>query len=227
MNAVAFYSNTGQSKAVAKYLANKLGYPLVDVELSAEKCYHNLVLVFPVYAQNIPKIVKDFLKDILVDNLTLIATYGKMCYGNVLYEIQKKYQKNIIAGAYVPTKHSYLSNDDAFCEFEKLEPVIEKIKNPDFIRLPRMYKNPLADIFPDLRSRLGLKILKNERCDGCNACGERCSFGAIESGKVNRSCIRCLRCVHACPHRALEVKLRLPLKLYLRKKKTDKVIIYV
>ena len=33
MNAVVFYSNTGQSKAIAAYLANQLGYPLADMEI--------------------------------------------------------------------------------------------------------------------------------------------------------------------------------------------------
>ena len=31
MNAVVFYSNTGESKAVAAYLADRLEYPLADI----------------------------------------------------------------------------------------------------------------------------------------------------------------------------------------------------
>ena len=38
---------------------------------------------------HIPDIVKAFLKNVSIDNLTVVATYGKMCCGNVLYEIQK------------------------------------------------------------------------------------------------------------------------------------------
>jgi len=81
MNAVAFYSNTGESKAVADYLADGLNYPLVDIERGGEGHYENLVLVFPVHCQNIPDIVKAFLKKTKVDNLTAVATYGKMCVG--------------------------------------------------------------------------------------------------------------------------------------------------
>ncbi len=227
MNAVVFYSNTGQSKKIAAYFADKLNYPLADIETNYTDYYQNLVLVFPVHCQNIPDIVKEFLKNVSVENLTVVATYGKMCSGNVLYEIQKKYQKKIIAGAYIPTKHSYIDNDDALCDFDKLKPIVEKIKNPSYIQLPKLYKNPLADIFPQLRSRLGLTIQKNVDCDGCNLCAERCSFGAIESGEINGKCIRCLRCVESCPRQALKIKLSLPLRLYLRKKKSNKVIIYV
>ena len=227
MNAVVFYSNTGQSKVIATYFANQLGYPLADMETKCAEYYQNLVLVFPVHCQNIPDIVKSFLKNIPVENLTVVATYGKMCCGNVLYEIQKNYQKNIVAGAYIPTKHSYIDNDDAFCDLDELKPIVEKVKEPSYIQLPRLYKNPLADIFPKLRSRIGLAIQKSENCNGCNLCAERCSFGAIKSGTTNRKCIRCLKCVESCPRQALKIKLGMPLKLYLRKKKSNKIIIYV
>ena len=150
-----------------------------------------------------------------------------MCCGNVLYKIQKNYQKNIVAGAYIPTKHSYIDNDDVFCDLDKLNPLVEKVKEPSYIKIPKLYKNPLADVFPKLRSRLGLTIQKNADCSECNLCAKRCSFGAIQSGITNRKCIRCLKCVEACPHQALKIKLGLPLKLYLRKKKTNKVIIYI
>lgn len=227
MNAVVFYSNTGQSKSVAAYFANQLGYLLSDIEKSSADNYKNLVLVFPVHSQNIPDIVKAFLTRISAENLTVIATYGKMCCGNVLYEIQKGYQKNITAAAYVPTKHSYIENDDAFCDFDKLIPIINKIRKPSPVQLPKLYKNPLADIFPKLRSRLGLKIHKSENCSNCGICAESCSFSAIKSGKTNSKCIRCLKCVEICPSHALITRASLPLKLYLRKKKINKVIIYV
>ena len=226
MNATVFYSNTGQSRAVAAYLAECLDYPLLSIE-AAHRYYQNLVLVFPVHCQNIPDAVKDFLKSVSVDNLTVVATYGKMCCGNVLYEIQKGYQKNVVAGAYIPTKHAYIDNDGAFCDFDKLKPLVEKIQSPSPIRLPKLYKNPLADILPRLRGRLGLKIRKSENCIACGLCSEICPLGAIKSGKTNGRCIRCLRCVEACPKKALSARSGLPLKLYLHKKKINKVIIYV
>lgn len=227
MNAVVFYSNTGQSKSIAKYLAEQLGYPIFDIEKIKDAYYKNLVLVFPVYCQNIPDVVKSFLKKTKIKYLTAVATYGKMCYGNVLQEIQHGYHKNIVAGAYIPTKHSYLDNDDAFGDFERLIPLVEKIKSPSKIVIPKSNKNPFANLFPTLRSRLGLKIFKNANCNNCDICAEHCVFKAIEFGVANGKCFRCLKCVKACPNNALSFKLRLPLKLYLRKKKVDKLIIYI
>lgn len=227
MNAVVFYSNTGQSKHIATYFANKLEFALVDIETACANKYQNLILVFPVHCQNIPDIVKTFLKKISATHLTVIATYGKMCCGNVIYEIQKNYSPNIVAAAYVPTKHSYIADDSPFGDYTKLGEVIEKIKNPSVIKLPKRYKNPLANFFPKWRSRVGLQINKTLSCNGCNICAEHCSYHAINKGNINSDCIRCLRCVEICPQNALNVKLGFPLKLYLKKKKENKIIIYV
>jgi len=227
VNAVIFYSNTGQSRAVAEFFSKELEYPLVSIENSKAERYENLVLVFPVHCQNIPHAVKAFLKKVNAEYLSVIATYGGMSCGNVLYEIQRKYLKNIAAGAYVPTKHSYIDNDDAFRDFYRLAVIVEKIKSPSLIQLPKLYKNPLADIFPRLRSRLGSRIYRASGCNGCGACTRNCSFKAIRSGRTSSTCIRCLRCVNACPNKALIFKVGLWMRLYLSKKKMNKLIIYV
>ena len=227
MNAVIFYSNTGQSKKVAEYFSMKLGYPLVSIENNDVYDFENVILVFPIICQNLPDVIKIFLNKISVKYLTVIATYGKMCCGNVLYEIQDKYKQNIIAAAYVPTKHSYIDNDEIFCDYDKLIPILEKVNKPASIKLPKLYKNPLANLFPKQRSRLGIKIIKNKNCNECGICNKHCLFNAIELGIPNNRCIRCLKCVYICPNKALDIKVRLPLKLYLRKKKVNKTIIYI
>lgn len=227
MNAVAYYSNTDESRLIAEYFSNELGFPLINIEKSGTLSYQSLVLVFPVHCQNIPEAVKKFLNKITVENLTAIATYGKMCHGNVLYEIQKKHGKTIVAAAYVPTKHSYIEYDSRFSDYEKLASIVNKVKNPTPVKLPSLYKNPLANIFPKWRSRLGLKIKRGANCDGCNTCKEVCSSSAIDYGITNQSCIRCLKCVNTCPKKALTVKISLALNLYLKKKKLNKLIFYL
>ena len=226
MNGVVFYSNTGQSRAVAEFLSQQLAFSLTDLEENSSLRYENLVLVFPVHCQNIPDPVKAFLQAVSAENLIVIATYGKMCCGNVLHEVQRRYQKNIVAAAYIPTRHAYLDGDAPFSDYEKLMPLMEKIQNPSAIHLPRRYKNPLANFFPEWRSRVGLRIIKTKNCNGCNLCAQRCPYRGIQAGDVNRRCIRCMRCVTSCPNRGLEAKMGLFLRLYLQKGKTDKLIIY-
>ncbi len=226
MNAIIFYSNTNQSKRIADYLESRLGYALIDICKNDKYDFENAILVFPVYCQNIPEIVKAFLKRLSAKSLTLIATYGRMWHGNVLFEAQTIYKGNIVAGAYIPTKHSYLTEKE-FDAFSKLDPIINKISNPLPVCFPRLFKNPLSDILIGLRSRMGVKITKNASCNNCGVCEENCPYNAIKCGKTNRKCIRCLRCAKSCPEGALSSKNSLPLKLYLSKKKTDKIIIYI
>ena len=170
-NAVCFYSETGETKRIAGYFAKETGYPLTDItekgiaKTKAKETetfyYDNLFLCFPVHCQNIPGLVRNFLSESKINNLTVIATYGKMNHGNVLYEVQKKYRKNIktiVAAAYIPTKHSYITGDKSFDDFGVLKPVAQKIKNPSGIILPKLKKNPLANLFPKRRSRIGIKI---------------------------------------------------------------------
>ena len=158
MKAVNFYSNTGQSRMIAKYFSEKLEYPLINIEDNEARDFDDLVLVFPVLCQNIPDMVKGLLEKTDAKNLTLIATYGKMSCGNVLYEIQKKYKKNIVAAAYLPTKHSYIEDDDSFSDFDSLLSIVEKIKAPSGITLPKLHKNALVNLLPEARNRIGIKI---------------------------------------------------------------------
>ena len=226
MNAVVFYSNTGQSEKIANYFAKMLCYPILEITKAVGDNYENLVLIFPVHCQNIPDVVKGFLKELKAKYLTVIATYGKMCCGNVLYEIQNRYSLSVVAGAYVPCKHTYLDNDDEFCDFYRFSPIIEKIKSPCEIKIPKLYKNPLSNLFPTLRSRIGIKIYKNSDCNNCGVCSELCGLNAIEQGVPNGKCIRCLKCVRNCPSNALSFSARLPMKAYLSKKRMDRIIVY-
>ena len=226
MNAVVYYSNTGQSMRIAEYLAQQTDFPLLDIFELTECNFDTTVLVFPVHCQNIPKPVKAFLAQLHTNALIPIATYGKMCYGKVLYEIQRHYTHKITAAAYVPTKHTYLDENE-FTDFECLNPILSKINSINSITIPKTYKNPLSNICMSLRSRMGVKIYKDNKCNNCGLCNEICNNNAITYGKTNRKCIRCLKCITQCPNNALHFTTRLPMQLYLRKKKCDKPIIYI
>ena len=226
-NAVVFYSNTNQSKHIASYLASRLVYPLYNVFEVKDCAFENLVFVFPVHCQGLPDEACRFLSEINVKNLTLIATYGKMCYGNALNEAQKRFKHNIVAAAYVPTKHTYIQDDAPFERFDELEPIVHKIASPAAIKIPKSYKNPFARFAKNTRSRLGVRLYSTDRCTECSSCTAACPYGAISYGKPNGGCIRCLKCVNACPSGALRFSLTAPMKLYLKKRKQNKLKIYV
>ncbi len=217
MNNVVYLSYTEQSKKIATYVGALLNYDAVPLEDVQDFTFQNLVLVFPVHCQNLPSAVKTVLPKIVAKNVVLIATYGKMSYGNALRELQTKLNAKVVCGIYLPTKHAYLKDDDEFKDFEKLNVLVERLREGKEVIIPRSYKNPFASFFPKTRSKLGVRLIKNGRCNGCNLCKTRCNV---------YPCIRCLKCVNICPQKALDYKLTTFMGLYLKKKKKNDLIIY-
>ena len=228
MTEVYYFSGSGHSFAVAKSLSEQLHCKITEINGKSEKIptEETAVVVFPVYCQNIPAPVKGFLQKATSKYIALIATYGKISYGNVLYEAQQSVRGTVIAGAYIPIGHTFLSGDNSFDE-TVLSPIAERIKSPQRAHIPKTHKNPLSDIFPAFRSRIGVKIAKNNPCNNCGLCEKNCPVAAIKNGKINSKCIRCLRCVTNCPQNALRYKNRPILKKYLESRYKEEVILYL
>jgi ferredoxin len=133
---------------------------------------------------------------------------------------------DVIAGAYIPTGHTFL---DGTCAFDKapLLQIVERIQTPKKVCIPKTRKNPLANISPAFRSRIGVKLIKDSRCDHCGICEKECPMGAIRNGKTGSACIRCLRCVTNCPQKALQYKNSWILDLYLKSYCLDDSVLYL
>ena len=219
------FSGSGHSLAVSKELSKLLDCEIrpLDNKATTEDI---AVVVFPVYCQNIPKPVKRFLKGLEAKYVALIATYGKISYGNVLYEAQKLLQGQVIAGAYIPMGHTFLDGD---CEFDatQLLPIVGRMKAPRQAAIPKTFKNPLADIFPGLRSRIGVRIKKGGNCCNCGLCERSCPVGAIRDGRIHSQCIRCLRCVTDCPQKALQYKKSRILDAYLNSYHKEEYVLFL
>ncbi|MDE7305891.1 MAG: 4Fe-4S binding protein [Clostridia bacterium] len=226
MNAVLYFSCSGQSKAVANYLAEKFDFCAYDILNCTERNFKSAVIVFPVHCQTYPPILKNFFKELNAQYITLIATYGKASAGNAIFEAAKFFKNKVVAAAYIPAKHTY-DFDERDSAPTVPDEVIQKIKAPSYVKIPRRAKNIFAGLFPAARSRAAIKIEKTADCQNCNDCGKRCPVGAMQCGKPTRKCVRCLKCVYRCPHGALKVKKSRILKAYLKRKRFDRVIIYV
>lgn len=222
MNAVIYFSCSGQSKAVAEDLAERLNFKLLKTD-EAQEDFGTAVVVFPVHCQSYPRILNPFFKSLNAERVALIATYGRAHCGNALYEAAKLIGGEIIAAAYLPAKHTYLNSGETVIAPEAL---INKISEPAPVKIPKRRKTPFAGLSPEARSRFLVRIKRTEKCVSCGICGGQCPVGAIENGKTNSKCIRCLKCVNSCPHGGLSVKFNRILTLYLRKAKFEKTIIY-
>lgn len=223
MNAVIYFSCSGQSKAVAEDLAKRLGYDLYETGNAEGMIFESVAIVFPIHCQSYPTPMKSFFKALNAKHVTLIATYGREHCGNALYEAAKLIKGDVIAGAYLPAKHTYCETGDTVFVPEE---IICKMLAPTPIKIPKLKKTPFAGLLPSARSRMIISIKKTENCVSCGICGGLCPTGAIENGKISTKCIRCLKCVSNCPQKALAVKKSRILRQYLRKPRFEKTIIY-
>lgn len=224
MNAIIYYSNTNESLNIAKYISNKENLPLYDIQTLKEYSFDFIYFIFPIHYQSIPKEIIPSIKKIKANRAIVIATYGKMSFGHVLYDIKKILKAKIIAGAYIPTKHTYKSNDKPFNDYHKLDSIIELKQRNEEIIFPKTKKNIFAHFIPRLRHQISVKIIKNKSCNQCNKCNLICKN--IVKGTPNTKCIRCLKCINSCPNKALEYKLSPIMKSYLKKERVNKFIIY-
>lgn len=229
MNALYCFSGTGHSRAVARFFARELGLDIQEIGsgfFGAGERSDVAILVFPVYGQNLPSPVKEALRSIAADDMVLVATYGRMSYGNVLWEAARLTRSRVIAAACLPTGHTYLG-EPAEWDPGAMRPILERIAHPKQAEVRRTHKNPLADFFPSCRSRYGVRIQKNESCGDCRLCEKGCPIGAMFHGQPSRRCLRCLRCVEHCPRQALQVTYHPLLKRYLKKKRKSGFLLYL
>ncbi len=214
MNRIFYFSGSGKSRRLAEFLGNKLETVPVDLTKNNDFYADTAVIVFPVYCQNLPDPVKDFLKKLKSKKVAFAATYGRKSYGNVIEDAVNLTDSEFIGGICVPCGHSFLSEPDDF-DFGSLLPFIERIKNPQKAKTKTEHKDFYADLIPAQRTRIGVKIKHKDTCTNCGRCSENCPMGAIKNGKITNNCIRCLRCVTECPQNALDFKTLWFMKAYL------------
>ncbi len=219
MTSIFCFSGSGHSLAIANYFSRVLSVPVHAIRRDTTPHGSTAIVVFPVYCQNIPAPVKAFLKKLNAANVVLIASYGRISYGRVLFEASKLVRGNVIAGAYVPTGHTFLQGNADFDEAALL-PVFERIKSPRTVSIPKTPKSLYANIFPGWRSRASVKIIKSY-CVNCGICKENCP------ANDKAGCIRCLRCVSVCPHNALTFTVSPFLKKYLTSHRCDDLVLYL
>ena len=145
MTSVYCFSGSGHSYAIAEYFARELQVPVVNIDrrLAESHCQADLaVVIFPVYCQNIPAVVRDFFSKLDSKHVVLIATYGKISHGNVLWEAFKIIRGRVIAAAYVPMGHTYLDSSTQF-DAQPLQPIFARIQHPRAATLTRESKHPL------------------------------------------------------------------------------------
>ncbi|WP_010244305.1 EFR1 family ferrodoxin [Acetivibrio cellulolyticus] len=233
-NVIFYFTGTGNSLAVAKKLANKIGDTEVIAisnaikEKGLELNYERIGFVFPVYYYLPPNIVREFVNRLSFSKahyIFAVATYGGI-YGGVfkdLYECIKNSGGVLNAAFSLCMPGNYIVEYGAFPEaitnfqskWEKRRVgiIAENVLQRKSQAIPK--GNFISNLFTEYSYKkvkefkaMAVNFHENGSCNGCAVCSKICPVGNINinDGKPTwgNNCEHCMACIQWCPHKAIE-----------------------
>jgi len=223
---IFWFSGTGNSLYVAKYLAEKLGdtvlcpmatgTPTEAVGGSGEK----VGFIFPSYYGNLPRIVRAFAEKIKIKDgtyLFAIVTMGGLGQGSVncLDSVLKQKGQHLDYGRSILMWGSYVINynpaDKAKIENKlgKIDKKIDQIATEinSGLRSVKKIKFSANNLYKDIET-LDSLFFAEDSCTSCGQCAKICPVGNIkmENNKPvwQHRCEHCVTCISWCPAQAIQ-----------------------
>lgn len=232
-----YFSGTGNTKyCVEKFVAQMsekvMIYPIENTDTISKIEEHSvIVLGYPIYYSNLPKIVRDFISDNSRiwknKKIFIIATMGLFSGdgAGLSARLLRKYGATIIGGL-------HLKMPDCICDDKKLKKSLdenkkiiqeaekkivcasEKLKQNIAVRDGLSGISHLAGLFGQrlyfynrtVEYTDKLKI-NQYRCNGCGKCIALCPMKNLvlkdNQAKSIGNCTMCYRCISNCPQRAI------------------------
>lgn len=228
---VLYFTGTGNSLYVAKHLDDeRLSIPQLIHEKKKEYAAEKIGIVCPIYGHEMPKLVKQFIKQAAfhTEYLYLILTYGKLHGGAA--ELADRYLKTCgIEAHYINTimmVDNYLPVFDmneqlAIDPEKKVNEHIEEIKRDIESKKHWKQKAALTDrichqMYLKMRNENPIDVKRGifrvlDHCIGCGICMRVCPTGSIQvenqhaNYKDTSRCQMCLACVQHCPENAIRL----------------------
>lgn len=234
-----YFSGTGNTRYCVNKLLQALDdsaelYPIEDERaLSAIQNDDTIVFGYPVYYSNLPKIVKDFIRNhsalfrgkkvFIVATMGLFSGDGAGCSARLF----KKCGATVSGGLHVKMpdcigdvkllKKSLDENRELIARAdEKIADTAKRIRNHKFPKDGLGFFAHLAGLFgqrlyyPNKTKRYytGIKV-DSTKCVRCGLCAENCPLNniALSENKIKfkNQCTTCYRCFSKCPKQAITI----------------------
>lgn len=234
---VYYFSGTGNSLAAARGIADKIsGTQLVNIaELTAreetEEHSDTVGIVFPVYFEDIPDIVKRFVERLAVPGGTYVFGVATCGYGPgwSLYSLDRLLRRK---GTRLSAGFAVTMPDNAVIVIDRVPPpdvqesvlasaaemivqIAEDVKRRANVGLERerRLRDKLEGV---LMKALATRVYRTPKrftvtdaCVRCGTCKRICPTGNIDvrDGRVSwgKDCAQCLACLHWCPAGAISL----------------------
>lgn len=237
-----YFTGTGNSKRVfevMKSIFEEKGYSsfinsITENNIVVTEDFDYIGISFPVYALSSPRIIKNFIKKLPINNqkqkVFIISTMGgKDEEGWALVETKKIFEKkgyNVVGidSIVMPDNWVALGNPPSKDDAEKVllsgenhareiaNKIISEIHFKKEFVWPKYGKATSKFLCFGFKN-FGIKYLwlafkTNKKCTSCGLCSEICPTKAIKvinkKPKWSNKCEQCMRCMNLCPQNAIE-----------------------
>lgn len=230
---VLYFSGTGNSRYVAKQIAAiaddeiiSINQRLKEKDFSAVASDKPFVLVGPVYAGRLPRVMDDYIRKVTFTGskrVYFVATCAQTPWLTVEYVQRLSEEKSfsLLGFNSVVMPQGYVAgggtqpkpvNDEILKEAEpKIIAIAETIRDQQLLAKEQPGKAMMSKVLNPIMysmmiSAKGFRV--TDRCTGCGKCASRCPLNNVKlvSGKPTwgRNCTHCMACIAGCPHEAIE-----------------------
>lgn len=227
---ICYFTGTGNSLYVAKRIGGEL-YPISQLMRQHEIVIEDeaVGIVCPVYAGEMPMMVRDFLAKAKIDTeyLFFVYTYGmalgeafanakmacdeeglKLSYVNAI-----KMADNYLPGFEMENQKETLPQKDVEGQIDRLLGELSERKTTE-VKITSMTKARMAlfqkrSAYNILRRDAAKEYIVNEDCILCGACAKVCPSNNItvtDKVRFGFNCEVCYACIHNCEQTAIHLK---------------------